>query len=101
MGRERSREGFDVEAFRRYACKMATGSGKSHRHGDALRVEHPEQDRVARGCPLVRSRVGLSESDHPRDGWANSTRGKATRLSTGSSISSHPTWCRNFAAAQY
>jgi hypothetical protein len=29
MGRERSREGFDVEAFRRYACKMATGSGKT------------------------------------------------------------------------
>jgi hypothetical protein len=29
MGRERGREVFDVEAFRRYAWKIATGSDKT------------------------------------------------------------------------
>ena len=36
------RKGEGYAGFLRYACKMATGSGQDHRHGDARRLEHSE-----------------------------------------------------------
>ena len=54
-------------AFRRYACKMATGSGQDHGHGDAGGLEHPEQGQRPRRQPVLRRGAGrLPERDHPQ-----------------------------------